>query len=472
MRWIVSLVAGVLAAGTAVAQTPLSDFIGTYSDGPGHEVEILVDAMGRLIAAIDEAGYPLQVTGVDQLTNGAGAIVHFHRNAAGAIDGYMDDGQRHDKLSPNVSADTLAMLASPARTTGEQYSYRAPLDRHDGIAIGDISRTPLGIGTAEKIVAKVVDGTYPGVHSVLLYQDGRLVLEEYFYGYSVDRQQQLRSATKSVVSAVTGTAVDRGALSAQTPALARLGLAAYANPDPRKERITVGDFLTMRSGLACNDHSSDSPGRETVIDAQPDWIQAMYDLRQIGDPGNEAFYCSGGVAVVGRVVEKSTASYLPDYAARYLFKPLGIKPTDWTWHYELTNRDKEYSQIHMRPRDMLKLGILYANGGTWHGKRVISKDWVDESLVGRSTVDDTEYGYFWWRPWLNVDGTRVYVSAAQGNGGQKIYVLAQYHLVAVFTGGLYNSSGSPMNKIMASDILPRLVTAYPKAKTVPTAPRH
>ncbi len=163
-------------------------------------------------------------------------------------------------------------------------------------------------------------------------------------------------------------------------------------------------------------------------------------------------------------MENSTHAALPDYADRYLFKPLGIKRTEWTWHYDLTNNDKEFSQIHLRPRDMLKLGILYANGGTWHGQRIISKAWIDASLAAQSTVDDTDYGYFWWRPWLNVNGAHVHVSAAQGNGGQKIYIVPQYHLVAVFTGGLYNSSGSPMNKIMATHILPPLMKAYPEAK--------
>ena len=466
MRWIIVLTAGFLAASPALAQTPLADFVGTYADGPTHKIEIVVDSRGQLVAVIDDASYPLKVTGVDELTNGGGERIPFHRDAGGKVDGYLDDGQVHHKLSPDVSADTLALMTTPARPAGEIYNYASPPDRHDGIAIGDISKTPLGIETAQKIVAKVAEGTYPGVHSVLLYQDGRLVMEEYFYGYSVDRQQQLRSATKSVVSMVTGIAVDHGALTADTPVLERLGLSAYANPDPRKKQITVRDFLTMRSGLACNDHSSNSPGRETALDDQPDWIQAMYDLPQINDPGTVGFYCSGGVAVVGRVVEKSTRSYLPDYASRYLFKPLGIKPSDWTWHYDLTNNDKEYSQIHLRPRDMLKLGILYANDGTWHGKRVISKAWVEASLSGQSTVDDSEYGYFWWRPWLNVNGTHVYVDAAQGNGGQKIYLLPQYHFVAVFTGGLYNSS-SPMDKIIVTDILPKLVAAYPQVTTAP-----
>jgi hypothetical protein len=48
----------------------------------------------------------------------------------------------------------------------------------------------------------------------------------------------------------------------------------------------------------------------------------------------------------------------------------------------------------------------------------------------------------------------VNVVAAQGNGGQKIYLVPQYGLVAVFTGGAYNVDGTPPNKIMAKIILP------------------
>ena len=466
-KFIVMAAALLVSPMQALGHTPLTDYVGTYADGPNHTIEIAVDAKGQLVAVIDDATYQLKITAQDEVTNNGGERIPFKRDADGQVSGYIDDGQFHKKLSSKVSSDTVTLITTPARPAGEVFKYEPPLDRHDGIAVGDIAKTPLGIATAQQIVAKIANETYPGVHSVLLYQRGKLVMEEYFYGYDVNRQQQLRSATKSVVSAVAGIAIDHGALTLDTKALDVLKLTKSAHPDPRKAQITVRDFLTMSSGLACNDHSDDSPGRETVLDDRPDWIQAMYDLPQINDPGKVGLYCSGGVAVVGRVVEKSTNSYLPDYAARYLFNPLGIQAKDYVWHFDLTANDREFAQIHMRPRDMLKLGILYAEGGTWHGRHVISKAWVDASLSAQSTVDNTEYGYFWWRPWLNVNGTHVYVSAAQGNGGQKIYVLPAYHLIAVFTGGLYNSSGSPMNKIMVTDILPKLIAAYPEAATTP-----
>jgi CubicO group peptidase (beta-lactamase class C family) len=152
---------------------------------------------------------------------------------------------------------------------------------------------------------------------------------------------------------------------------------------------------------------------------------------------------------------------LPQFAQANLFGPLGIAQADWKWNYDLTNSDKEYSQIYLRPRDMLKIGILFANSGRWHNRQIISRSWVRTSLAEHSHVDNVSYGYFWWRPWLNVEtpsgAQHVHLLAAQGNGGQKIYLVPQYDLVAVFTAGGYNAQSTPPNTIMAEIILPRLM---------------
>ena len=289
-------------------------------------------------------------------------------------------------------------------------------------------------------------------------------MEEYFYGYNVKRPHQLRSATKSVVSTLAGIAVDRGALSGTGEAvLPRMSYASYDHPDPRKAAMTLGNFLAMSSGLDCNDHSSNSPGRETVIDNAPDWVKATLDLPMIHEPGTQGYYCSGGVAVVGRLIENAVHMPLPEFAQTNLFGPLGIARADWRWNYDLTNADKEYSQIYLRPRDMLKLGILFADSGRWHGRQVLSSSWTRASLAEQSHVDNVSYGYFWWRPWLSVEtpsgAQQVDVIAAQGNGGQKIYLVPQYDLVAVFTAGGYNAESTPPNTIMAKIILPALMAA-------------
>jgi len=219
----------------------------------------------------------------------------------------------------------------------------------------------------------------------------------------------------------------------------------------------------MSTGLDCNDHSSTSPGRETVLDDKPDWVKATLDLPLVNAPGTKAYYCSGGVAVVGRRIENAVHMPLPEFARASLFEPLGITQNDWKWNYNLTNSNKEFAQIHLRPRDMLKLGLLFTDGGRWHGKQIISEPWVHASVAEHSHVDNVSYGYFWWRPWLNVEtpagSQHVDLIAAQGNGGQKIYLVPQYGLVAVFTGGAYNAESTPPNTIMAKIILPALMEA-------------
>jgi CubicO group peptidase (beta-lactamase class C family) len=421
----------------------------------------------ELFAVQDEAKYSLRPSGIDEFTTMGGQKVTFPRDVTGKVTGYEQDGVFHPRVSLAVSPESAA-LARPrpaGHSSPSDYHYHAPVDLHDGIAVGNIAQSQLGEATATAIVRGILGGTYKDVHSVLLYHRRKLVLEEYFYGYGVQRPHQLRSATKSIVGALAGIAVDRGALAGKDErVLARLGYRTYANPDPRKAEITLGDFLSMSSGLDCNDHSSTSPGRETVLDEAADWVKATIDLPMINNPGTRAYYCSGGVAVVGRLTENAVHMRLPDFAQATLFGPLGIARADWAWNYDLTNADKEYSQIHLRPRDMLKVGILFADHGRWQGKQIISSSWVKASLAEQSHVDNVSYGYFWWRPWLNVEtaagSQHVNLIAAQGNGGQKIYIVPQYDLVAVFTGGAYNAESTPPNAIMATIILPALMATH------------
>jgi CubicO group peptidase (beta-lactamase class C family) len=458
-------VAPVSANAQVSSALHLTDYVGTYADAPGHTLEII--AGDGLFAVVDEGKYPLHASAVDQFTTLTGQTIPFLRDAHGKVTGYQQDGKFHRRVSAAVTPESTALACPRPKGQDKDYRYRPPADLHDGIAVGDIARSGLGEATADAIVRGILDGTYKDVHGVLLYQHGRLVMEEYFYGYNVQRPHQLRSATKSVVSTLAGIAVDRGALTgAGETVLPQMRYDVYAHPDPRKATITLGNFLSMSSGLDCNDHSGTSPGRETVIDNAPDWVKATLDLPMINDPGAKGYYCSGGVAVVGRLIENVVHMRLPEFAQENLFAPLGISRAQWQWNYDLTNADKEYSQIHLRPRDMLKLGILFADGGRWQGRQVVSAAWVRASLAEQSHVDNVSYGYFWWRPWLNVEtaagSQHVDLVAAQGNGGQKIYLVPQYDLVAVFTAGGYNAESTPPNTIMAKIILPALMAAHPQ----------
>jgi hypothetical protein len=194
----------VILGGGLQAQETLGDYLGTYTDTPGHPVEILNG--DEFFAVQDEAKYRLIPKGVDAFSTLYGPKLTFKREASGTVTGYEQDGMFHPRISSAVTPESAA-LAWPrpkGQNSPSAYRYRPPADLHDGIAVGDIASSDLGVETANAIVRAILDGTYKDVHSVLLYQNGKLLMEEYFYGYSEQRPHQLRSATKSVVGALAG----------------------------------------------------------------------------------------------------------------------------------------------------------------------------------------------------------------------------------------------------------------------------
>lgn len=123
-----------------------------------------------------------------------------------------------------------------------------------------------------------------------------------------------------------------------------------------------------------------------------------------------------------------------------------------------------FAQIYLRPRDMLKLGLLIQQHGAWQGRPIVSESWMNAVVAKHSHVDDSEYGLGIWHRWYNVatghDMRRVDTLMLSGNGGQKVYIVPSVDLIVVFTGGAFNME-SPVNSIMASVLLPALVDQPP-----------
>jgi CubicO group peptidase (beta-lactamase class C family) len=428
---------------------------------------MIVATDSSLFAVIDEAKYPLRAIGADRFLNAGGDTIPFRRAGSGEVSGFVERNvffpRRKQSIDPDVVADVRATARPRGKNGGtEPYRYSTPADVGDGIATGNAAETGFDTATIAGMVGRVIDGSYPDVHSILVYRAGKLVVEEYFYGYNRDRTHQMRSATKSVVSALVGIAIDRGALANESELVTkRLPYASYANPDPRKDALTLRDLLTMQTGLACDDWDGKSPGNESLVYLSEDWVKFVLDLPMIADPGTHGSYCSGGVSVAGRIVERATGKSLPMFAQENLFGPLGIRGDDYRWNYTLSSSNAAtFAQLYLRPRDMLKLGILFQQQGSWKGRQVISRDWVKRSTGEWSTVGDQKYGYFWWHQWVMAQSPsgprRVDMVVATGNGGQKIYLVPSLDLIVVLTGGNYNTQ-SPAMSILARDLFPSLL---------------
>ena len=443
----------------------LAEFEGLYEYRDGGTLT-MVAGDERLIAIIGEAKYPLRDAGVDVFTNPGGDSIPFVRDAAGRVVAFKESGDTFRRRSASVAMATRLLLEPrPKGRDGRPtvYRYAQPAQLRDGIRAGAAGPGSLVPEIATRLVDGVIDGTYPDVRSILVYHKGALRLEEYFYGYDRDRPHQMRSLTKSVISLLAGAAVDRKLLRADEPVLARLGYAAFANPDPRKSRVTLTDLLSNQSGFACNDHDGASPGNEVKLYETPDWVKAFVDLPMVADPGTVGLYCSGGMITTGRIIERSAGRPLPDFAQATLFGPLGIERSNWRWNFTLDRSQRsEFSQIYLRPRDMLKLGILIQQRGVWDGRRVLSAAWIDAAVARQSRVDDSDYGLGIWHRWYRVptaasDG-RIDTIMLSGNGGQKVYLVPSLDLIVVFTGASFNVE-SPVNEMMARVLLPALIEA-------------
>jgi CubicO group peptidase (beta-lactamase class C family) len=208
-----------------------------------------------------------------------------------------------------------------------------------------------------------------------------------------------RSATKSITSALVGIAIAEKKLNGVNARVLELlteRACKMQNPDPRKDKITIEDFLTMSSPLECDDWNDASRGNEERMYVIEDWAQFILDLpvrrRNVGEKAEAPkyernfSYCTGGVFVLSEVLQKATGLRTDRYAQEKLFGPLGIN--DEQWVYSPLNIPQTGGGLRLSSRDLLKIAELYRNGGVWQVSRLLDEAWVKYRLsrMPRSTT--------------------------------------------------------------------------------------
>ncbi len=331
----------------------------------------------------------------------------------------------------------------------------SPATRQDPDGWTLVSPDAEGISTArlKAMEALIAAGEFEKITSVLIARHGKLAYEGYFSGAGQNMLMNTRSATKSITSMLIGIAVDQHLLAGvDTPILPFFGdKQPLQNPDPRKQKITVEDLLTMSSLLECDDWNDFSRGNEERMYLVEDWTKFALDLPIKGfapwatkpkdSPYGRSFsYCTAGAFLLGRVLERSAKVPAPEFAQKNLFDPLGIEKIDWP--LSPLGEAQTGGGLALRSRDLLKLAQLYANGGVWNGNRVVSESWVKTSTQPHVQIDDqTLYGYLWWLKTFKSSG-RIYPAYfMSGNGGNKVVVIPSLDMAVVITSTNYNSKG-------------------------------
>jgi CubicO group peptidase (beta-lactamase class C family) len=271
-----------------------------------------------------------------------------------------------------------------------------------------------------------------GTLGFVVLDDDLLVYERYFGGADRQTRQTSFSVAKSFVSTLIGIAIDEGLIGSVTDPVTEY-LPELSERDPRFERITLRDLLTMSSGIRYEEQSLPLPWGDDV--------DTYYgtDLRDLGlsatqivrPPGQEWLYNNYNPLLLGLVLERATGTSVSDYMATKLWQPLGAEAdATWSLDSEGSGFEKLESGLNATPVDYARFGELFLLAGEWNGQRIVSEDWVREATAADVTTDPAgHYQYFWW-----IDTQRPDRFYALGNFGQYIYVAPDAGAVIVRNG--------------------------------------
>ena len=295
------------------------------------------------------------------------------------------------------------------------------------------------------------------IHSVLIAKENKLVFETYFDGFNTNIPHDLRSASKSISSAIIGIAVDDGVIGSVDENLYDFIPSEYQyTKDSLKSKIKLKHLLTMSSGLAVNEQASENNYQSN---SSP-WLKTVLEAPMVNEPGTYADYGSANPFLLGVYLNERLNIPLQTYMDDKLFTPLGF-----TNYINFTDDSDDLAYFGggmlLTPRDMLKFGQLYLNKGRWNGKQIISENWVKESFGKYVRLQDypdkNQYGYLWWHDTYEVNGKKIETIEARGAGGQFIFIVPELESVVVITAGNYrNRKGNQSREIFRDYVLPAL----------------
>lgn len=345
----------------------------------------------------------------------------------------------------------------------DHYTYHPPLAFDDGWPVSTLDAENIDRPTIEKYIQGILDMPMdspdtPQFHGVLMARHGKLVLEEYFHEQRRDQLHNVRSASKSLTSLVAGAAMHAGIPLKLSSSVYQVmnGGAFPAGLDPQKRAMTLQDLLTMSGGFFCDDTNDDAPGNEETMSEQtkePDFYRYTMAVPMATPPGEKSVYCSAmpnlALGMVGRAAHEDPMVLFD----RLMAQPMKIRR--YAWGLDPAGHPYGGGGMDLLLRDFAKLGQLMLNGGTWDGRRIVSKEFVGRAASPLYHLRKIYYGYFWWIEDYPYKNRTVRIYSARGAGGQSVTVVPDLDLVvATFAGnfssvkGMAAASTAPIPRII------------------------
>jgi CubicO group peptidase (beta-lactamase class C family) len=342
----------------------------------------------------------------------------------------------------------------------------------DDISVSTLSEAGMKEAVINEIIDSINSGFYPNRHSLLIYKNDKLVSENYFTGqdYNWGRDigivkhsdtvlHDMRSVSKSVVSACIGIAIAQGKIKGVDQPIFDFFEDYNQFNNEGRDKLTIKHLLTMTSGLEWNeDVPYDNPeNSEIQMINSGDGIGFVLSRELIVKPGSVWTYNGGTTELLAEIIYRVSGKNIHEFAKKFLFQPIGIANSEWTISPS-TNSPSAASGLRLTSKDMLKFGILYHNDGKWGTKQIVPKEWVNESLMSNiGRPDGGGYGYQFWIFDYFIQGKKLTIPAAVGNGDQRIYFDKTNGLLIVTTAGNYNMWDIENN---ASAVLKKIYTSF------------
>ncbi|AIQ44871.1 beta-lactamase [Paenibacillus sp. FSL R7-0273] len=294
---------------------------------------------------------------------------------------------------------------------------------------------------------------YPKMHSMLVVRSGKLVYEQYYADYHAGSLNDLRSATKSVVSLLTGIAIGRGELSG-THLTVPDALRSYlpAPSDPLLMQLTLRHLLSMTSGFRWITGSKLGEPLVRNLQRSRRWVQFILNLPLDAENIGCFQYRSSDSHLLSVILSEGTGQDAFSYARQHLFGPLGIKHTAWLPSPE--GHSMGHIGLSLTSRDIAKLGICLLGGGLYEGRQVIPQSWLEEAF-SKQTDGYPAYGDYGYQFWNGRISGQPYV-LAHGHGGQQLWLLPELDSAVVFTAESAVSRWRNPRRLLEQHIIPAM----------------
>ena len=256
----------------------------------------------------------------------------------------------------------------------------APDRLADGWTVSTLQEEGFDPEAIDTLLQAVEKGDFPSIDSILIARNGKLVLEAYFNGFNRENKHRIYSATKSFTSALVGIAIDKGLITDINQPVSSYFPDYWSkikNGGALKNNLTLAHLLTMTAGVDWGAVRKVSDERMDVVKYSSDWIKTTLDLPIARAPGTQFDYDSSNTFLIGQIIARAAGESLFAFSKKHLFDPLGV--TQFCFLVNLNGQATTQNGLILHPRDMLKFGQIFLDGGVWNGRRIISEQWVADS---------------------------------------------------------------------------------------------